>query len=219
MMKRFSLMTIAGLAALLLATAPRALADTPCVSSTAAQAINGNLVVPHNGNCNLSGGGTVSGNVTVGSGGALTLNGNWVITGNLQATNCDYVNLNTNGNVPVAHNTVVGGNVEVLNCSGGIGIGWAFFNQPGTVIMGDFRCLSNNAACYLLGATVGGNVEMQNNVYTPPIGPLANTTVKTNTILKNLVCVGNSPAPLVGKGTNTVIGNNNHPNEGQCLGF
>ncbi len=218
-MQRFSVMMMAALGALLMATAPRALADTPCVSSTAAQTINGNLVVPHNATCNLSGGGTVTGNVTVGSGGSLTLNGNWVITGNLQATNCAYVNLNTNGNIPVAHNTVIGGNVEVLNCSGGLGIGWAFFNQPGTVIMGDFRCLSNNAACYLLGATVGGNVLVENNTYPPPIGTLANTTITTSTILQNLVCVGNSPAPLLGKATNTVIGNNNHANEGQCLGF
>jgi hypothetical protein len=218
-MKHLSVMTMAALGALLMMTAPRAMADTPCVSSTAAQAINGNLVVPHNGNCNLSGGGTVNGNVTVGAGGNLTLNGNWVITGNLQAINCAFVNVNTNGNVPVAHNTVIGGTVEILNCSGGIGIGWAFFNQPGTIIMGDFRCVSNNAACYLLGATVGGNVIVENNTYTPPIGPLLNTEVKSNTILQNLVCVGNSPAPLVGKGTNTVIGNNNHANEGQCLGF
>lgn len=153
----------------------------------------------------------MTGNVTVGNNVSITLNGNWVISGNLQANGCDYVNLNTNGNIPVAYNTVIGGKVEILNCTGGLGIGRAFFNQPG--------CQNNNAACYLIGATVGGNVDVVNNVYAPPIGPLANSTIKTNTILQNLVCQGNSPAPLVGKGTNTVIGNNNHNSEGQCLGF
>jgi hypothetical protein len=232
-MKYFSLITLASLGALVLATAPGALANTKCssivgpptYSTTTFQAIDDNLDVDIS-ICELKGGGTVTGNVTVKSGNSLELEGNWVITGNLVATNCAVVNLNVIGSIPVAYTTTIGGNVQIENCTGAIGNVWAFFTgTAGSVIMGNFDCQNNSAACYLTGATVGGNVTVSDNVYPqpieppPPVPPIPNTAIANNKILNNLKCQNNSPAPLVGLGTNIVMGNSGKNSEGQCLGF
>jgi hypothetical protein len=229
-MKPSLLLTAAAFAALLITTAPRALAaDTLCSTLVGPPsynnpnpvAITGNLEVDLP-NCELTGGGTVTGNVTVRSGNSLTLDHKWVIGGNLHANGCAFVNVNTHGPYfpgGISYTTSIGGSVVIQNCTGGLGIQWAFFNQPGTVIIGDFTCENNGAACFLVGATIGGTVKVLSNVYTPTSPMNANSSVTNNTIMNNLVCQGNSPTPLNGLGTNTVLGNNNQNSEGQCLGF
>jgi hypothetical protein len=229
-MKHFSAITMAALGALLLANAPRALAaDTLCstlvgpptYANTNFLTINGNLVVDL-ANCELTGGGTVTGDVTVRAGNSLQLDHKWVIAGNLKATNCAVVNLNDHGPYfpgDITYTTTIGGSVDIDNCSGGLGIWWAFFNQPGLVIMGDFTCQNNSVACYLQGATIGGNVTISNNSYPVPVPVHPYTTISGNTIINNLKCQNNSPTPLVGLGTNTVLGNPGQNSEGQCIGF
>jgi hypothetical protein len=230
-MKHFSVITLAALGVLLV-TAPSALAaDTLCstlvgpptYANTNFLTINGNLVVDLP-NCELTGGGTVSGNVTVRAGNSLELDHQWVIAGDLKATNCAFVNLNDHGPYPpfppgTTYTTTIGGNVDIDSCSGGLGIYWAFFNQPGTVIMGNFTCQNNTVACYLQGATIGGNVTISNNNYPVPVPIHPYTSISNNIIINNLKCQNNSPTPLVGAGTNTVLGNPAANSEGQCIGF
>jgi hypothetical protein len=106
---------------------------------------------------------------------------------------------------------VVGGNVQIGNCTGASGVSaLTSFGGPIT-IMGDFQCHNDTEMCTAAGATIGGNVQVNNNT-----GTASNIT--DNTIFKDLQCQNNSPPPFHNAGPNTVTGNK----QGQCsaaLGF
>jgi len=198
-MKRFAMITVAALGALL-ATAPGALAgDTNCTSTIAGTTINGNVVVPNGARCVLDGD-KVTGNVTVGQRATLLAKNLTTIAGNVQADHCTFVSL--------FGGVVVGGNLQIQHCTGaGLGPGAVNSGYDGAQIGGDFQCHDNTAACIANDGTVGGNVQVSNNVSGNQ------SQIFANSIAKNLQCQGNSPAPI--GGGNTVAGNA----EGQCANF
>lgn len=205
--KRFAVIVMATLGALL-ATAPRAQADTTCNTTYQTfQTITGNLNVPSNATCYFAAGASVTGNTTVGNGATLfMLGGN--VSGNVQGNNCGSVIL-----VAVA----VGGNVQIGNCRG-----TATYPVGGVVdlgtIHGDFQCHNNTVdqnACVLFFSQVMGNVQVTNNVSSSSIA----SWIIENTISKNLECQNNIPAPTNTGLPNTVTGNPNQNTEGQCKGF
>jgi hypothetical protein len=216
MMKRFVIITVAALSSLL-ATVPGALAgDTTCSSNLTGVTIDGNVVVPDGANCSLgyvppsttpccisSPPGyavVVTGNVTVGDGSSLIVGLNSTIAGDVQATNCNFVELVSEGS------EIVGGNVQILNCNGQP----AFLSTgTGSLIGGDFQCHNNIGACVLSGAYVGGNVQVINNV----ISGGSSSEISYSHIAKNLQCRSNRPPPIGGH--NVVAGRK----KGQCAGF
>ena len=192
-MKRFAMITVAALGALL-ATAPGALAGDVNCTAIMGGPINGNVVVPDGKSCTLAGA-TVTGNVKVGQGSTLVVEST-TISGNIQADHCRVVML---------EHALVGGNFQIQHCTSDSGYLDAH-------IGGDFQCHDNTAACVANGegtAAVGGNVQVNNNVSSPG-DP---SQIFANSIAKNLQCQGNSPAPV--GGGNTVAGNK----EGQCAKF
>ena len=190
----------------LLTTAPGARAATNCNTTyTAFQSITGDLNVPNNATCIFSAGASVTGNTTVGNGATLVIDGG-IVTGNVQGNNCGFVGL---------ADVTVGGNVAIGNCRGTNAYPYAVLVEEST-IGGDFQCHNNTAAqysCVLLLGHIIGNVQVMNNVssFAPLIGG--------NTIVKNLQCESNAPAPTNSGFPNTVAGNPNQGSEGQCQGL
>jgi hypothetical protein len=219
--KRLAITTLAALGALS-AAAPGALADDFTCSGiyTSPTTVDGNLFVPANTNCTFEAPLTVTGNVTVAQGASFVifqlfdLSTESTIGGNLQASNCAYVELNPGS----TQTTLVGGNVQIQNCTGKGNLyhsGEAFGDRgPHSMIMGDFQCNNNTGACFLENDTVGGNVQLYNNV-----SPGTPSVVAHNTIMKNLQCQNNSPTPTNGGMPNHVVGNPDESSEGQCKGF
>jgi hypothetical protein len=213
---KFLFATILGLGSLLTA-APLGLAqDLTCnFSSSSFMTIAGNLVVPDNAICMLTGGGTVSGNISVGANAGLDLEGNWLITGYLHANNCSYVSLNPYG----SSWTVIGGNVQIENCSGNspkLGLyfpaGAAFGGfGPNSLIGGSFECYDNAGPCILVNDHVGGNIHVWNNKSSVP------SQIVSNFVAKGIHCKNNVPAPT--GSANVVAGNPNKSSEGQCQNF
>jgi hypothetical protein len=206
-MKRFAVIVMVALAALL-ATAPRAQADTTCNTTyTNFQTITGNLNVPNNATCSFAAGASVTGNATVDNGATLIILGG-TVAGNVQGNNC--------GAVALASVTV-GGNVQIGNCRGTTTYPVGVVVELST-IKGDFQCHNNTVAqypCFLFFSQVIGNVQVLNNVSSSSIP----SVIAGNTISKNLECQNNIPAPTNSGVLNTVTGNPNQSSEGQCKGF
>jgi len=206
-MKRFAVIVMAALGTLL-ATAPRAQADTTCNTTYSTfQTITGNLNVPNNATCYFAAGASVTGNTTVGNGATLFILGG-TVSGNVQGNNCGTVVL-----VSVA----VGGNVQIGNCRGTTTYPYGVIVELST-IRGDFQCHNNTVdqyACFLFFSQVMGNVQVTNNVSSSSIA----SVIAANAISKNLECQNNIPAPTNFGLPNTVTGNANQSSEGQCKGF
>jgi hypothetical protein len=206
-MKRFAVIVMAALGALL-ATAPRAQADTTCNTTYLTfQTITGNLNVPNNATCSFAAGASVTGNTTVGNGATLFIIGG-TVSGDVQGNNCGTVAL-----VAVA----VGGNVQIGNCHGTTTYPYGGIVELST-IHGDFQCHNNTVdqyACFIFISQVMGNVQVTNNVSSSSIA----SVIAGNTISKNLECQNNIPAPTNIGALNTVTGNANQSSEGQCKGF
>jgi hypothetical protein len=207
-MKRFTVITAAAIGALLATSAGALAKDVNCASSLSGT-INGNVKVPANMTCTLTDI-AVTGNVTVARNAFLTVSGG-TISGNVQGENCFIVNLFAD---PAGDPLVVGGNVQIGNCTGPSGASVA---RGPVTIDGNFHCHNNTAPCTADGVTIGGNVQVTNNEFNEADFGFANN-VSNNTISGNLQCEGNDPAPFPYDGGNTVAGNK----LGQCsaaLGF
>jgi hypothetical protein len=86
-MKRFAVIVMAAFG-VLLATAPRAQADTTCNTTYVTfHTITGNLNVPNNATCYFAAGASVTGNATVGNGATLFILGG-TVSGDVQGNNC-----------------------------------------------------------------------------------------------------------------------------------
>jgi hypothetical protein len=228
-MKRFAITPFAALG-ILAGTVPAAhAADTTCTTTiSSATTINGNLTVPAGATCTLENGTTVTGNVQVGKGASLTvepLTLQATIGGNVQADQCNFVQLVTNG--PIS----VGGNVQIRNCTGQRGSGYSVFVGSLT-ISGNFACDHNSGGCVATGGSVRGNVEANNNsggsnpgadVERNNVGGnmqvnnnsgSSASVVGGNTIGGNLQCAGNTPGVTDVGSPNNVAGNK----QGQCAG-
>ncbi len=202
----------------LLGTASGALAQsTICTAPITKGPIFGDVVVPNGANCLLgydpppsnpccesASPGTavvVTGSVTVGTGASLTVGLNSIIIGSIVASNCNYVELVSEGS------EYVGGNVTISNCAGQI----AFLTVgTGSVIGGSLSCSNNTGPCIIEDAYVGGSVTVDSNV-SPAGSP---SQVYFNTISGNLQCTGNGSSVPIGS-NNNVAGNKT----GQCVGF
>jgi hypothetical protein len=170
---------------LMLAALPTARAqDTICPPDPPfGSTVNGNLLVPPGAHCVLDGvtvtgnaqvqasaeldigfndagpGVTIDGNVYVGTGAAFFSSVGQPIAntigGNVEAQQCRFVQL---GNDDVGSTrTVVGGNVQIENCTGP---GATFID--GAQIAGNV-IYENNVACVALNSTIGGNLQCQGN--------------------------------------------------------
>ncbi len=228
-MQRLAITTLVALG-ILVGTLPLArAADTSCIS-TIGGTINGNLVVPAGANCTLNNV-TVTGNVEVGKGASLSVEpvlGQMVtIGGTVQAARCNAVILNSRGVISV------GGNVQIENCTGGIGIRGSGGGGSGgpVTISGNFQCTGNSGNCSAIGGSVRGNVLVDDNTSVGKQGAVVafndiggnvrvdnnvgdlNTDVSGNTIGGNLACAGNTPGVKTDP-ANTVGGNK----QGQCAG-
>jgi predicted acyltransferase (DUF342 family) len=143
---------------------------------------------------------SVTGSVAVGQGASLVVGLNSTIAGDIQAKNCNFVELVSEGNEEVD------GNVQIFNCTGQP----AFLSTgTGSVIYGNFQCLNNSGPCTLEEAMVGGAVQVLSNVTPSP------TKIEADQIFGNLQCQNNSPAPTGSGSGNTVHGTE----QGQCVGF
>jgi hypothetical protein len=207
-MKRFTVIAVAALSSLLIASASSAHANTNCSSTyTTPQTITGNLDVPNNATCIFDAGASVTGNVTVGKGATLIVGGG-TVAGNVLGNNCGAVGLVS---------VTVSGNVQVGNCTGTtdnpFGVLVAF-----STIGGDFQCHNNTVdqyACVLFISLILGNVQVMNNASSSDFQSL----IGGNTIIKNLECQNNLPAVTDVSLLNTVTGNPNKSSEGQCKGL
>jgi hypothetical protein len=207
-MKRFTVIAVAALSSLLVASASSAHADTNCTSTyTTPQTITGNLDVPNNATCIFDAGASVTGNVTVGNGATLIFSGG-TVAGNVQGNNCGAVGLVS---------VTVGGNVQVGNCIGTtanpFGVLVAF-----STIGGDFQCHNNNTVqypCVIFTSLILGNVQVMNNASSSDFP----SVIGGNTIIKNLECQNNFPGITDLSLLNTVTGNPNKSTEGQCKGL
>ncbi len=209
MKKLFGTVTLAS--AFLLALATNVLADDYLCPPDPGP-ITVDNVLADTGLCTLVGT-TVMGNVIVESGASLLVLPPTTIDGGIHADGVVSVVLLTFGGA-----ITVGQDVQIKNaiqdpilpssasgffacCGGAITIG------------GNFQFEDNLATLLAVGATIGGDLQVQNN-----ITPFA-SAIGGNTILGNLQCKENFPAPVVAlSGANAVAGNK----EDQCtmaLGF
>jgi hypothetical protein len=207
-MNRFTVIAVAALGALLVASASSAHADTNCNSTyTTPQTITGNLNVPNNATCSFDAGAFVTGNVTVGRGATLIVSGG-TVAGNVQGNNCGTVGLVS---------VTVSGNVQVGNCTGTTDNPFSVLVAFST-IGGDLQCHNNTVAqyaCVLFTNLILGNVQVMNNASSSDFP----SVIGGNTIIKNLQCQNNVPAVTDLSLLNTVAGNPNESSEGQCKGL
>jgi hypothetical protein len=233
-MKKLVVTSLATVAILLAVSDARA--DTTCTGGNfQGQVVNGNLVVPKLGTCDLVGGVTVTGNAEVGEGATLLLEnsrisgnvyvgnlatfsavGNASIGGNVDADKCVWVRL---------QDSVVGGNVNINRCAGSGGQAALFSSFQ---IGGGFVCVDNDAGCNLENGSVIGNVEVsKNSIFVSQIifdiihgnvtvdhNSDATVAIVDNTISGNLRCIGNKLGVSNQNQPNTVDGKESD----QCAG-
>jgi hypothetical protein len=169
--------------ALFVPAAPALAQDQACSGSLGAVTVE-NLGIPQNARCELSGT-TVEGNIVVGRGATLHSSGGSV-EGNIQAEGAARV---------VVRNSRIGGSFQIKQ-GGGAEI-------RSTPVEGDIQLESNNGPVqHVIGNTVGGNVQVNQN--------RGGVDIVGNTIDGNLQCQSNDPAPT--GGSNTV----RESREGQC---
>jgi len=200
-LKQMAVITVFGA---LLLTAPSAKADVNCTTTyNTFQTFTTNVVVPAGATCIFNAGASVTGNVTV-NGSLAMFSG--TVTGNVQSNSgCGIVGLIS---------VTVNGNFQVHNCTGGAVVQWS-------TIGNDFQCQNNPVlqySCFLYYSQVKGNATVQNNV-APSSTNAFGAVIAGNTIAKNLMCSGNTPAPTNTGVKNAVTGNPNNSNEGQCQNF
>jgi hypothetical protein len=215
---------------------PTARADTSCTGGNfQGKTVNGNLIVPKLGTCDLVGGVAVSGNAEVGEGATLLLEGSRIsgnvyvgnlatfsavgnasIGGNIDADKCVWVRL---------QDSEVGGNVNIKRCAGFAPQAALFSSFQ---IGGGFVCVDNDAGCNLENGSVIGNVHIsKNSVFVSQIifniidgnvtadhNADATVAIVDNIIGGNLRCIGNNLGVSNQNQPNTVEGNKS----GQCAG-
>jgi hypothetical protein len=162
--------------------------------------IDGNVTVPNGKYCTLSFV-NITGNVHVGPKATLLVSAYsepTTIGGNIEATNCDSALLN--GNVQV------GGNVLINSCNGSSPSG---FRGPDVTIKGNFECNGNAGPCVAWLGNIGGNAHIGNN------NSKVASEISLVSVLGNLNCVNNSPAPTHQHGPDWVDGQA----QNQCAGF
>jgi len=193
-MKKLYLTLAAVVAGIGLSAPAGAQPNVNCTGTLLAGTYN-NVNVPQNATCVISVGVTVEGNVTVAAGAAFVAIFSTIIDGSVSAKDAAEVvvsdgstamNINIVGTAAVELVSVtVGGNVQIS------------------------------------GAPVGSFIEIDQNVVTGNVTDQGNNTagssniIGANTIGGNLVCVGNTPAPVDGGAPNSVGGHK----VGQCAGL
>ena len=178
----------------LLTSASAIAAPTSCTTILSDKTIDGDLIVPAGKGCELDGV-TVIGNVHVGIGASfftqISSAGRTIILGNVIADNC--------ADIAWAPSVYISGNVQIVGCAGP-----SYVQVTGT-ITGNVACLNNPASCEIENATVGGDLQVNNNS--------GGATVTGNYVGGNLQSVGNASGALTVSG-NHVAGTR----QGQCSG-
>jgi Tannase and feruloyl esterase len=195
---------VAATIGLMAAILPAAATDATCSGLIGGQStlttIDGNVVVPNGKYCTLSFV-AVTGNIRVAPNATLIVSARSepsTIGGNIEATNCDSVLLD--GNVEV------GGNLLINSCNGSSPSG---FRGPDVLIKGNFECKANAGPCVAWLGSIGGNAHVGNN------RSKASSEISLVSVLGNLNCVNNSPAPTHQHGPDWVDGQA----QNQCAGF
>ena len=159
--------------------------ERDCRGAIGAETVD-NLRVPDGATCTLSGT-HVKGTIKVETGATLRASA-VVVVGNVQAENAADV---------VVTDSTVGGSVQVKQGGGA--------DVTGTAVTGDIQYDQNARPLIASGNRVGGNVQV--------VGNRAQASIFNNTIVGNLQCKENSPAPV--GGGNLVHGSA----EDQCASF
>jgi hypothetical protein len=181
-MARFAIVALSAFS-IVFAVGPAARAQvTSCSGVLSGHTVHHNLLVPDGATCVLHEL-TVVGNVLVGTNAALQLGAGTHISGNILAHSCNYVE-----EVGLAGVTqtpiVIGGNVEINNCT----VGGDFGSEsgfPSFTVRGNLSCVNNGSFCALSGAEIGGNARFINNHAGVDVGHATiggNLSVSDNTI-------------------------------------
>ena len=187
-----------------------------------------NVVVPAGQSCVLDHA-RVTGNVTVKTAASLsvtTTSGDSTIAGKVTGNACDFIDLESTG---ASFRIVVGGDVNITNCTGSSFSGGRGSSGPGTppqslLIGGNTKCSGNQDECVFDYAIIAGNLDCSGNfgctLQSDAIGN--NVTANNNTgvgativngaIAGNLACSGNVPGATNSGTPNTVSGTRS----GQC---
>jgi hypothetical protein len=133
---------------------------TSCSAALSGGTIHRNLFVPDGATCSMDDV-RVVGNVLVGANATLSVGSGTKIGGNILADGCNAVQVGAT-NIPF-NPIFVGGNVEVHNCTLG---SFQIPNEsgPSFTIRGNLSCENNSADCVMQGGEVGGNVRFIANV-------------------------------------------------------
>ncbi|NJN45579.1 MAG: hypothetical protein HC808_02780 [Candidatus Competibacteraceae bacterium] len=180
--------TVAVLA--LFAVAPVYADDIDCTGSIGATTVDGNVIVPSNQSCTLTGT-YVKGNVELEDGAKLLARGSTYIEGSVQTDGADRVRI---------RDSEVNGDVQLTGVDGSIS---SFVLS--SVIGGTVEWEDNSAAFLIRFSDVNGDVKVNQNS--------AQARVFDNVVDGNLQCQANEPAPV---GARNVVGGNK---EDQCAGF
>jgi hypothetical protein len=223
-------------------TAAEAASPTTCTGGTIAPGTYTSLLIK--GNCSIpTGTVSVTKNVEIAPNasldatfpaGTLTVGGNIVVEKHAilglgcgasfgcQTTTSDSVTGSIIGNQALAvilHYNWIGKDVTIngggggLNCNSSVLFGGPAFDAVEDNTVGGAVTVTNVKSCWtgINRNTVTGSVIVRSNATADPNG----NEIKANTILKNLSCTGNAPAPHNNLGSNSVSGTE----QGQCVGL
>ena len=186
MIKRLFLSIAISVAALIAGTSSAAAAVTRCDGPLSGT--HDTVLVPKGKNCEVVDTVTVEGNVILQEGASLIVQGSgFTVNGNLQGDGVGFVSFDgqavftIHGNVSITGATGTAIRSEVRLQSVSIG---------GNLNISD----SNVIAILMLNTMVAGNALFHNNT-TSPLPGLFTFQLSSNTIVGNLVCNGNNPAP------------------------
>jgi hypothetical protein len=190
-MKRSVIAVAAVAAALFLASGVAVAADLVCTGVSSGGTWH-NVTVPASASCTLENT-RVTGNVTVQAGGSLEVTdsaGDSTINGDIKADGCGFVELESTG---LTHRIVVGGNVTIQNCTGGVfsgGQGDSSRLPPGSILIGgNVKCNNNADGCVFDYFNISGNLECSGNDQ--------GCTVNSNAIGKNVTINNNQGVGVI----------------------
>ena len=188
MIKRLFLSIAISVAALIAGTSSVTAAVTRC-DGVLQPGTYDTVLVPKGKNCLVLGPVTVEENVILQEGASiLGVVGVFTVNGNLQGDGVRRINLFANPGVEIHGNVSITGATDAANL--------IFVNIGGNLNISD----SNGAGIFVEESQVNGNALFQNNT-------LKVFNITDDTIVGNLVCNGNDPAPNLGSpDTNTVTG-------------
>src|SRR5262249_3973586 len=181
MIKRLFLSIAISVATLTVGTSSVTAAVTTCDGQLTAGTYD-TVLVPKGKNCLVLGPVTVEENVILQEGASiLGVVGVFTVNGNLQGDGVRTVDIEGLPGVPIT----IHGNVSITGATRGVVL--EFVNIGGNLNISD----SNGSQIILAEFQVTGNALFQNNTLTAP----AIFGISSSTIVGNLVCNGNDPAP------------------------